>query len=110
MNYKVCQPITKEKISKKDIKNTKLVIVMCLNCVIGYFPNKMHTLLLYTLDLNTYYLYVAISSGIIWLSIANRLLIYFYFNDEFHAIMISIIIYIKKNFNKNDSTKANISK
>ena len=83
---------------------------MCLNCVIGYFPNKMHTLLLYTLDLNTYYLYVAISTTLIWLSIANRLLIYLFFNDEFYETLISIIDCRESNFGKNNSSskKTNI--
>ncbi len=61
---------------------------MCQLHIIGYFPNKLHTFFLYSLDLNTYYLYVAISSWLIWMSHVNRFLIYLSCNDEFYDVFI----------------------
>ena len=69
----------------------------------GYFPNKLHTVLLYNLYLNTYYVYAAISSGLIWASHANKLLIHLSFNEEFYESFI-VLFKFRRNNKVNDET------
>lgn len=58
---------------------------MCINCFVGYFPNKLaNNTMLYFLDTYTYNLYIAFSNGLIWFSHGIKIFIHLIFNDEFY--------------------------
>jgi len=75
---------------------TILVIIICINSIIGNFPNKSTNLMLYFLEPFSYNLYIAITNGLIWFSHGNIFLINLLFNDDFYRTFL-ILIFRRKN-------------
>ncbi len=76
---------------------------MCINCFVGYFPNKLaNNTMLYFLDTYTYNLYIAFSNGLIWFSHGIKIVIHLIFNDEFYEAFLNM--FLKKNVPKNRSS------
>ena len=89
--------------NRKDIKMTILLIVICINIIIGHLPNRIANFMLYKLDLNSYNLYIAISIGLVWLSNGNFFLINLLFNEEFSKVFQAIVCRRKINTNQNSA-------
>ncbi len=100
-----------EKLSKKEIKMTILVIIFCVNSILGNFPNKSANLMLYFLDPFSYNLYLAITNGLIWFSHGNKFLINLFFNDDFYQTFLIMICRRKNRVrNSNNSSQINSDK
>lgn len=71
--------------SKKEIKSTKLVIVFCLNVIIGNLPSKLAFIAYYSkLNTNSYNLFVTMSNIMLFISHGNIFFINILFNDQFY--------------------------
>ena len=62
-----------------------------MNCIIGYFPNKIGLIMFYCLDVNSYNLYISITNGLIWFSHGNIFFINLFYNDEFYDTFLNLI-------------------
>ncbi len=79
-------------ITKKELRTTFLILVLCINCFFGYFPNKLaNNIMLYFLDTVTYNFYIAFSNALIWFSHGIKLFINLKFNEEFRETFFLII-------------------
>jgi hypothetical protein len=78
-------------LTNKEIKTTKLVILLCLNTIIGNFPSKIAPILFYFMDPFSYNVYVSITNGILFLSLGNIFFINFFFNDDFYQRFLQLI-------------------
>ena len=78
-------------LTSKEIKTTKLVILLCLNTIVGNFPSKIAPILFYFMDPYTYNVYVSITNGILFLSLGNIFFINFFFNDDFYKRFLELI-------------------
>ena len=80
-------PARDKEIEKKEIKSTWRVIVLGINCCIGYFPNKLaNNFLLYALTSQQWSLYIPFSNMLIWVSNGLKLFINLAFDQEFRMV------------------------
>ena len=71
-------------IEKNEIKSSLRILVLGINCFLGYFPNKLaNNFLLYALTSQQWSLYIPFSNMLIWLSNGLKLFINLAFDEEF---------------------------
>jgi len=74
-------------IEEKEIKSTHRIMVLGVNCVVGYFPNKLaNNFLLYALTPEQWTYYIPFSNMLIWLSNGLKFFINFAFDEEFRKV------------------------
>jgi hypothetical protein len=74
-------------ISRKEQRQTIQIILLSINCFIGYMPNKLaNNIMLYFLDTNTYNIYIAYSNMLIWLSHGIKLFIHLSFDAQYFIV------------------------
>ena len=81
---KLPDPERDKKIEQKEKSSTIRIVVLAINCSIGYFPNKLaNNSLLYIFSIDTFNFYIPFSNMLIWLSISFKLLINLAFDRSF---------------------------
>jgi hypothetical protein len=74
-------------IEKSEIKSCVRILVLGINCFLGYFPNKLaNNFLLYALTSQQWSLYIPFSNMLIWLSNGLKLFINLAFDEEFRRV------------------------
>ena len=74
----------KDQVSKKEVRVTIKVVVLCINSLIGYFPNKLaNNTMLYVLSTADYNLYIPFSNILIWFSHGVKLFIHLGMDSDF---------------------------
>jgi hypothetical protein len=71
----------------KEIKSSLRIMVLGVNCVVGYFPNKLaNNFLMYALTPEQWTIYIPFSNMLIWLSNGLKFFINFTFDEEFRKV------------------------
>ena len=77
-------------IEKKEIKSSARIMVLGVNCLLGYFPNKLaNNFLLYALTPDQWNLYIPFSNMLIWISNGLKLFINMAFDYEFRKVFFT---------------------
>ena len=81
----------KDEVSKKEVRVTIKVVVLCINSLIGYFPNKLaNNTMLYVLSPTDYNLYIPFSNILIWFSHGIKLFIHMGMDNDFRNTFYQI--------------------
>jgi hypothetical protein len=86
-----------EKLYSKDVKMTILVIILCINSILGNLPNKLSNILILYLDTNSYSFFIAVTNIFIWLSHGNKFFINIIFNEEFSNSLKIVLFRFRRN-------------
>jgi hypothetical protein len=74
-------------VEKKEIKSSLRIMVLGVNCVVGYFTNKLaNNFLMYALTPEQWTIYIPFSNMLIWLSNGLKFFINFAFDEEFRNV------------------------
>ena len=74
-------------VEQKETKSTVRIMCLALNCLVGYFPNKLaNNSLLYVLSAADFSLYIPFSNMLIWVSHSLKLFINLAFDYEFRRV------------------------